>query len=133
MFLLDWSECVARLLVADDDILFRELVRLKLEAVGHQVHMAADGYVALTAACALKPDLLILDNMMPVMTGPEVLREIRRMPDMLDIPVIILSARSREEDIVAALKAGAADYLTKPFIPDELTIRTRRILAARGL
>ncbi len=123
---------MARLLVADDDILFRELVRLKLETMGHQVHLAADGYIALTAACALMPDLLILDNMMPVMTGPEVLRELRKNAQTAHLPVIILSARSREEDIVAALKAGAADYLTKPFIPDELAIRTTRVLAMLG-
>ncbi|MEY2943092.1 MAG: hypothetical protein RLY97_1106 [Pseudomonadota bacterium] len=120
---------MANLLVADDDFMFRELVRLKLEAVGHRVQVAADGFVALTATCAILPDLVILDNMMPVLSGPEVLREIKNNPETSHIPVIMLSARSREQDIVNALREGAADYITKPFIPDELTIRITRILA----
>ena len=118
-----------RILIADDDALFCELVSFKLEAAGHQVGVASDGQAAFEAACSNPPDLILLDSMMPILTGPEVLRKLKASPETEEIPVIMLTARKGQVDIVEALRAGAADYLTKPFLPDELATRIDLTLA----
>jgi DNA-binding response OmpR family regulator len=76
------------------------------------------------------PDLIVLDAMMPVMDGFEVLRRLKDEQSTRDIPVIMLTALKREQDVVGGLQLGAADYLAKPFIPDELVERIRRVLGA---
>lgn len=121
------------ILIADDDALFCELVSFKLEAAGHQVEVASDGQAALEAAYSNTPDLIVLDSMMPILTGPEVLRKLKASPETGAIPVIMLTARKGQVDIVEALRAGAADYLTKPFLPDELAARIDLILARRDV
>ena len=88
---------------------------------------AEDGAQALTLIGEQRPDLIVLDALMPVMDGFEVLRRIKA-GGVTDAPVIMLTALKREQDIVGALKLGAADYLVKPFIPDELGHRIRRLL-----
>jgi two-component system alkaline phosphatase synthesis response regulator PhoP len=122
---------VARVLIADDDELLREILQFKLENLGYEVVMAADGASALQAAQTLSPDVLILDSMMPSFSGPEVLKALKSQPSTEAIPVIMLTARRGQEDVVAALRAGAEDYLTKPFMPEELAIRIATILARR--
>ncbi|MFN7107258.1 MAG: response regulator transcription factor [Brevundimonas sp.] len=117
-----------RILIADDDAFLRELLVHKLSAAGHQVSTAEDGGSALFQAREMSPDLVILDAMMPILDGFEVLRRLRADPDTATIPVIMLTSLKREEDIVGALKLGAADYLVKPFIPDELVARIGRLL-----
>lgn len=116
------------ILVADDDPLLRELIVFKLEAAGFDVLTAADGEAAIAMTFSHVPDLVVLDTMMPVRSGPEVLRALKADPDTAPIPVIMLTARKGEADIVDALRGGAADYLTKPFLPDELAVRISAVL-----
>jgi DNA-binding response OmpR family regulator len=117
---------VANILVADDDDLLGELVRFKLEAAGHDVTILEDGAGALEAARSGGFDLVVLDAMMPIMSGADVLRSLSA--EQPDLPVLMLTSRKTQADVVAALNAGARDYLTKPFIPDELVARVTAIL-----
>ena len=120
------------ILVADDDELLAALVQFKLEAAGHNVVVAEDGAVALEAAERERPDLIVLDAMMPIMTGSEVLTRLKVDSGLAMIPVIMLTARRNQEDVAAALQSGAADYLTKPFNPEELLVRVEAALAGYG-
>ncbi|WP_176598768.1 MULTISPECIES: response regulator [Sphingobium] len=117
---------MAHILVADDDDLLGELVRFKLEAAGHDVTIRQDGASALEAARQGDVDLLVLDAMMPVMSGADVLRTVAE--ELPEIPVVMLTSRKAQADVMAALTSGARDYLTKPFIPDELVVRVNAIL-----
>ena len=119
---------MAKILSADDDPILVEILRFRLEGAGHNVEVSRDGEEALEAIRALRPDLVVLDSMMPIVTGPEVLAELKSDPDLSSIPVVMLTARDGEADIVAGLKAGAAEYLTKPFIPQELLVRISGLL-----
>jgi len=116
-----------RILIADDDPLLRSLLVHRLSADGYEVSVAEDGSQALVAITDLKPDLIVLDALMPVMDGFEVLRRLKSSQATV-APIIMLTALKREQDIVGALQLGAADYLVKPFIPDELSQRVRRLL-----
>lgn len=115
-------------LIADDDALLRSLVEFKLKAKGYAVAQAADGDEALGLIARERPGLVVLDAMMPGPDGFEVLRRMKADPDLAGIPVVMLTARKLESDIVGALQAGASDYLVKPFIPDELAMRIARLL-----
>ena len=107
-------------LVADDDPLLREILAHKLGASGYAVHLAADGQAALELARNLNPSVIVLDGMMPILDGFEALRRLKADTALQSIPVVMLTALKREEDVVGALKLGAADYLPKPFNPDEM-------------
>ena len=115
-------------LIVDDDPLLLSLVRHKLTARGYTVATASDGGTGLESARNLKPDLIVLDVMMPVLDGRAVLQQIREDPALSDVPVVMLTARAREEDIVDLLRVGASDYLAKPFSPEELTARIARLV-----
>ena len=115
------------ILVADDDALLRAVVEHKLRGAGYDVVLVGDGQAALDSVGALRPSLVVLDAMMPIMDGFEVLRRLKGDPDLCEIPVIMLTALRREGDVVAALNLGAADYLPKPFNPDELVARLTRL------
>ena len=119
---------MAKILIADDDVILTEMLRFRLEGARHQVITAGDGHEALTMAKAERPDLIILDSMMPVVAGPEALARLRADPVTATTPIVMLTARSGESDIVAALRGGADEYLTKPFIPQELMIRIEKLL-----
>tara|TARA_R110002124_G_scaffold287205_1_gene471200 strand:- start:8221 stop:8592 length:372 start_codon:yes stop_codon:yes gene_type:complete len=119
---------MARILIADDDIILVEMLRFRLEAAAHEVISALDGLAALETAAAKRPDLIVLDSMMPVISGPEVLARLKADENLKDIPVVMLTARKGESDIVAALKSGVDEYLTKPFIPQELMVRIEKLL-----
>ena len=121
-----------KILIADDDPLLRTLIEHKLAASGHEVVIAADGSEALEAAAREQPDAIVLDAMMPVRDGLDVLRTLKADPALRAIPVVMLTARRREDDIVGALRLGAADYITKPFMPEELVARIDRLLATRA-
>ena len=121
-----------RVLVADDDPLLCEIVRFKLEAIGHDVAIVNDGASALEAARSSAPDVIVLDSMMPVMSGPEVLRALKQHRETEHIPVVMLTARKGQDDVVDALRAGAGDYLTKPFMPEELLLRIDSLVARDG-
>jgi CheY-like chemotaxis protein len=110
-----------RVLVVDDDRVIQQLLEVNLELEGYEVvATAADGKEALQKIAELKPDLVILDIMMPKMDGLEVCRRLRADPDLAGIPVILLSARAQDMDIREGLEIGASAYLTKPFDPVEL-------------
>jgi DNA-binding response OmpR family regulator len=117
---------LAHILVADDDDLLGELVRFKLEAAGHRVTIFGDGATALEAARTGAFDLVVLDTMMPVMSGPDMLRALAA--ERPELPVLMLTSRKGQADVIDALGAGARDYLTKPFIPGELVARVTAIL-----
>lgn len=120
---------MARILIADDDPLLRALLQHKLTAEDHQVFAAEHGGEVLDMVRDHAPDLIVLDAMMPVMDGFEVLRRLKADAGTRGTPVIMLTALKREQDVVGGLQLGAADYLAKPFIPDELVQRIRRLLA----
>jgi two-component system alkaline phosphatase synthesis response regulator PhoP len=115
----------AKILVVDDEPSIIGTLRAYLEQEGYTVHVAADGPAALKAARALKPDLIVLDVMLPGMDGFEVLQQLRRESDVY---VLLLTARAEETDKLVGLSAGADDYLTKPFSPRELVARVRAVL-----
>lgn len=118
-----------RVLVVDDEAAIRRYLRASLSAHGHIVFEAATGREALSAVTADRPDLLILDLGLPDLDGIEVTRMLR---EWTQIPIIILSVRGQEADKVAALDAGADDYLTKPFGTGELLARMRVALRRYG-
>jgi DNA-binding response OmpR family regulator len=116
-------------LVVDDDVTVRDVVRRYLERDGHRVEVVGDGAQALARAAADPPDLVVLDIMLPGMSGLEVcagLRDVR--PPARPIPVIMLTALGEETDRVIGLQTGADDYVTKPFSPRELALRVRSVL-----
>jgi DNA-binding response OmpR family regulator len=117
-----------QVLVADDDPLLRAIVEHKLAAAGYRVAVAADGRAALEQARRLQPQAIVLDAMMPVVDGFEALRRLKAEPGLRDIAVIMLTAIKRDEDIISALQLGAADYVVKPFNPDELAVRLMRLV-----
>ena len=116
-------------LVADDDDLLQAVLAHKLAAVGYAVVLADNGRKALEQVERHAPDILVLDAMMPVMDGFEVLRRIKadRRSEVAELPVLMLTALRRDSDVVTALNLGAADYLSKPFNPDELVARLARL------
>jgi DNA-binding response OmpR family regulator len=117
---------VARVLVVDDDPTVREVVRTYLVRDGHDVDEAGDAATALAVAGRRRPDLVVLDVMLPGSSGLDVCRELRR--DRPGLPVILLTALGEEGDRVAGLVAGADDYVAKPFSPRELVLRARSVL-----
>ncbi|GIE80710.1 DNA-binding response regulator [Actinoplanes philippinensis] len=115
-----------RVLVVDDDATVSDVVRRYLEQAGCEVHLAADGADGLAAIAAHRPDLVVLDLMMPGIDGLEVCRRIRRQ--LPGLPVIMLTALGEEADRVLGLEVGADDYVTKPFSPRELVLRIQSVL-----
>lgn len=112
----------SRLLVIDDEVQIRRFLRISLEANDYEVHEVANGLDGISRAAQLRPDLIILDMGLPDIDGLEVLRRLR---EWTNTPTIILSVRDADDDKVAALDAGADDYLTKPFSLEELMARMR--------
>ena len=113
------------ILVVDDEVNIRDLARAYLEAEGYTVHTAATGPEGLAVFRRQRPDLVVLDVMLPGLDGLEVLQQIRRESEVY---VMLLTARSEEADRVIGLTVGADDYLTKPFSPRELVARVKAIL-----
>ncbi|MDF3149449.1 MULTISPECIES: response regulator transcription factor [unclassified Streptomyces] len=119
----------AHVLVAEDDEMQAELIRRSLLSEGHTATVVHDGSAALDAARRLRPDLVVLDLMLPVIDGFGVCRVLRRDDD---IPVLMLTARSTEDDVLLGLELGADDYMTKPYSPRELMARIRTVLRRSG-
>ncbi|KUL34668.1 two-component system response regulator [Streptomyces sp. NRRL F-4489] len=115
----------ARVLVVDDDPVVAEVVAAYLDRAGYTVERAGDGPAALDRAAAHRPDLVVLDLMLPGMDGLEVCRRLR---ERAPVPVIMLTARGDEDDRVLGLEVGADDYVTKPFSPRELVLRVASVL-----
>ena len=135
-----------RILLIEDDRDIVELVRYNLEREGFQVAAATDGATGLAQVRKTPPDILLLDLMLPKLSGLEICREIRRDQSLNRLPILMLTARGEEADRVVGLEMGADDYVTKPFSPRELGARvkallrrtepaeeTQRVITARGL
>jgi two-component system, OmpR family, phosphate regulon response regulator PhoB len=120
---------VTAVLVADDDADIRDLVAFKLGQSGYRVITAPDGPSALAAAVMELPDLAVLDVTMPGMSGTDVCRALRADPATAGMAIIVLTARAQEADVQAGFKAGADDYVAKPFSPRELASRVEALLA----
>jgi two-component system alkaline phosphatase synthesis response regulator PhoP len=116
---------ITKILVVDDEIPITTLIASYLRADGFEVYVALDGPSALTQAAEVRPDLVVLDLMLPGMDGFEVCRRIQRQ---LDVYVLMLTARAEEIDKIVGLSIGADDYMTKPFSPRELVLRVKAIL-----
>jgi CheY-like chemotaxis protein len=119
----------ARVLICDDDPLILDLLGHRLSARGYRVTTARDGQEGLAQVAEQRPDAIVLDAMMPRIDGFEVLRTLREAEETRRIPVIFLTARRQERDVLDALELGADDFLTKPFIPEELLSRLARLVA----
>ena len=127
---------MARILVIDDEQDIRELVTFKLSRMGHDVTSHADGEAGLAAARDIQPDLILVDWMMPRLTGIEVCVALRAESEFAHTPIILLTARAQESDLQRGFAAGASDYVVKPFSPRELATRvtaalTRSVQATR--
>ena len=115
-------------MIVEDETALVELLRYNLEQSGFRVTVALDGEEALATLREEVPDLLLLDWMLPLMSGIEVCRQLRRQTSTANLPIIMLTARGEEGDRVRGLDAGADDYVTKPFSPTELVARIRAVL-----
>lgn len=116
------------ILIVEDEAALQKLLAYNLEAAGFEVAQAFDGEEALTLLAERTPDLIVVDWMIPQLSGLELLRRIRRRPEHAHIPVVMLTARTEEPDRLRGLELGADDYVTKPFSPAELIARIRAVL-----
>ncbi len=109
-----------QIVVADDDPVLRALLQLKLEAEGHRVTLASDGDEALHLVTTDPPELLVLDVVMPGIDGLELTRRLREQPETKELPIVLLTGRDTDPDIVEGWKSGANYYITKPFVIEHL-------------
>lgn len=118
------------ILVVEDDDHITHILKFMLERQGYRTMLAPDGMAArkLIESEGERPDLIVLDVMLPYIDGFEVVRIARAQPRWKDVPIVMLTAKTQERDIVRALDAGANDYIVKPFQPNELLARVRRYL-----
>ena len=115
-------------LIVEDEAALIELLTYNLEKAGFRTAVARDGEEAIMAVAEAKPDLVLLDWMLPYVSGIEICRRIRRNPLTSDLPVILLTARGEEGDRIRGLESGADDYVVKPFSPSELIARVRAVM-----
>jgi len=124
-----------KILVADDDRVVRRIVVTKLSGLGYEVTEVEDGQEALDLLeNGNVPDLLITDSLMPRLNGLQLVRKVRESPDaaISKLPIVMLTSRQGEQDIIEGLEAGLDDYVIKPFSPDELAARVRTVLWRSG-
>lgn len=121
-----------KIVVCDDERSIVRLIQVNLEKQGYQVVTAYDGKEGLEKIKAERPDLVVLDVMMPYMDGFEVLKNLRRDPDYQELPVIMLTAKAQDKDVFDGYHYGADMYLTKPFNPIELITFVKRITSGSG-
>jgi CheY-like chemotaxis protein len=119
---------MAKILIAEDERDIRELVTFTLQYGGHEVVAVTNGEEALESAHREMPDLILLDVRMPRMTGYEACRRLKADPTLRHIPVVFLSAKGQELEVQTGLEAGAAEYILKPFSPDQLNKRINDLL-----
>ena len=116
-------------LIAEDDTLIAELIVHQLDREGFETVLIEDGTRVHPSAVDLQPTAIILDGMLPGLDGFKVLRDLKEDDRTKGIPVLMLTARIKEEDVLEGLSLGAEDYITKPFMPKELLVRLKRIIA----
>ena len=124
---------MARILIVEDEANIIKLISIRLERLGHSISSADDGVTALDLARTITPDLILLDVMLPILNGFQVLQQLKADPVTAPIPVLMLTARGHERDIVAGLEGGADDYIVKPFSFPELISRVSSALARHGI
>jgi len=117
-----------QLLIIEDDIDIRDLITFKLAQVGFEVRAESDGEAGLAAASLTRPDLVLLDLMMPKLSGLDVCRRLRATPATAQTPILMLTAKAQEADVELGFATGATDYIVKPFSPRELVSRVQSIL-----
>lgn len=129
------SGTTSKILIADDNIQNCELLEAYLSETGepYEIQMAYDGQDTLAKVASFQPDLIVLDIMMPKVSGYEVCKQLRRNPATRDVPILIVTALNEMGDIEKAVQAGADDFLTKPVHRLELTTRVRSLLRVRHL
>ena len=120
---------MARILIVEDEANIVSLISLRLERLGHSIRSADNGIAALSLAREFAPDLILLDVMLPMLNGFQVLQRLKADPATALTPVLMLTARGHESDIVAGIEGGADDYLIKPFSFPELIARVSTALA----
>jgi CheY-like chemotaxis protein len=120
------------ILVADDEPALLRLMEFVLQRQGYRMVTATNGEEALQAICERRPDLVVLDVMMPKMDGYEVARVMRDDPDLADIPIVMLTAKAQDQDIERGLTAGVDIYITKPFDPERLAHAVSELLGGGG-
>ncbi|MBC4015550.1 phosphate regulon transcriptional regulator PhoB [Siccirubricoccus deserti] len=120
------------ILVVEDEVPLLTLLRYNLEKQGFRVDEAADGQEALLRVAEQRPDLVLLDWMLPALSGLEVCRQLRRRPATRDLPIIMVTARTEDQDAVRALDTGADDHIGKPFVMEALLARIRALLRRSG-
>ena len=120
----------AKILIADDEPFIARSLSYVLEKSGYEIYLARDGEEALRRAIDVKPDLVFLDLMMPKKNGYEVCSEIRNHPELRDVPIILITAKGQRADLERGLKAGANEYMTKPFSPTQVVTRVKQVLDA---
>ncbi len=123
---------MATVLICDDEEVLRALVRATLDGGAHSIVEACDGEEALEQARRVQPDVILLDMMMPIKSGVDVLAELRGDPALAEIPVIMLTARTQAADREAAALLGATRFLPKPFRPSELAASVDELVSARA-
>ncbi len=121
-----------KVLVVDDEVYILHILDFSLGAEGFDVITAADGEQALARARSERPDLIVMDIMMPRLDGYETCRRLKGDPATKEIPVLLLTARGREEDRKRGMEAGADDYMTKPFSPNKLIGRVSEMLGIKN-
>jgi DNA-binding response OmpR family regulator len=119
---------MAKILLAEDDKQIADMIGFKLSNGGHQIVRAQDGEQAIKLASRERPDLILLDAMMPGLSGFEVLRRLKGDSAMRSIPVIMVTAKGHERDVLTGLRGGAIDYIVKPFSLKELSARVELAL-----
>jgi two-component system alkaline phosphatase synthesis response regulator PhoP len=119
---------MAKVLVIEDDTHIWKMIEYKLKKEKHDLTWACDGMKAMEALEAAKPDLIISDIMVPYMDGLQILKKVKSMDNLKDIPVIMLTSKAQEDDILKGLELGAHDYMAKPFSPAELILRVNKAL-----
>lgn len=121
-----------KVLVVDDEVYILHILDFSLGAEGYEVITAADGQQAIEKARTEKPDLIVMDIMMPRLDGYETTRRLKELPETREIPILLLTAKGRETDRQKGFDAGASDYITKPFSPNKLIGRVQDILGIRS-
>ena len=117
-----------KILIVEDEAAVVTLLQYNLETAGFEVDAAYDGEEAMIKVDEMQPDLMLLDWMLPYVSGVEICRRLRRKPETRDMPIIMLTARGEEADAVRGLDSGADDYMVKPFSPSELVARINALL-----
>jgi DNA-binding response OmpR family regulator len=122
-----------KILIADDELIMLKIIELRLKKDGHDVIVTANGQEALEQIKLQDPDMIIADIMMPFTSGLEIVSVVKHNNNYRKVPIIILSSMGQENVVLEAFKLGADDYITKPFSPNELSMRVKRLVSAVNL